>query len=109
MSAPPLTSRVLLGPRGVVHPLRYQPSAISRQIHAFCDLERIGIGRQLMTTEPACHEVTFRITLSAPCEPPSKDVTALLQFSKEGICCFPIGVALNTSSQAEGLVHKRER
>src|SRR5712664_1700393 len=97
MSTSPLTSRVLLGCCGVVHPLRHQPSAISRQIHSPCDLEPLRIDRQLMAPKPACHEVTFRIALSAPGEPPFKNIAAILQFSKEGICCSPISFALNPS------------
>src|SRR5216683_391519 len=109
MSAPPRTSRVLLGDSWIVHPLRHQPPAVPRQIHAPCDLESLRINRQLMAAKPACHEMTFRIALPAPGEPPFKNIAAILQFFKEGICCFPIGVASNPSSQPEGLVHKCER
>src|SRR5258708_2970544 len=98
MSKPPLTSRVLLSCREMVHPLRHQPPAVSRQVHAPCDLESLGIYRQLMAAKPACHQVTFRIALSAPRKPPFKNSAAILQFSKDGICCFPIGVTLNPLS-----------
>src|SRR6267378_3883962 len=109
MSMPPLTSRDLLDCCGIVHPFRHQPPAVSRQIHTLRDLKTIGIGRQLMAAKPACYEVTFRVTLSAPSEPPFKNIAAILQFSKEGICCVPIGAALNTPCEPERLVHKRER
>src|SRR5713101_6800466 len=109
MSVPLLMSRVLLGCCGVVHPFRHQPPAVSCQLHAPCDLESIRIDRQLMAAKPAGHQVTLRIALSAPGEPPFKNLAAVLQLSKEGICCFPVSAALNPSSSSEGLVHKRER
>src|SRR5260370_34773690 len=109
MSGSPMTSRVLLGGCEIVHPIRHQPPAVSRQIHAPRNLEAIGIGRQLMAAKPACYEMTFRIALSAPSEPPSENVAAILQFLKEGICGFPVSTALDPSREPEGLVHKRKR
>src|SRR6266851_3352232 len=92
-----LTLRVPLGRRGMVHPLRRGPPAASRQIHAPRDPEPVGIGCQLMAAEPACHKVTFRIPLSAPSEPPFKNIAAILQSSKQGIRFFPIGNTLDPS------------
>src|SRR6267142_37346 len=109
MTIPPLASRVLLGCCGTIHPLRHWPPASSRQIHTLCDLEPIGIDCQMMTAKPARHEVTFRVALLTPTEPPLKNLPAVLQFFKQDICCFPIDVALDSLREPEGLVYKRER
>src|SRR5258708_6877629 len=96
MSAPPLTSRVLLACCGIIHPLGHQPLAASRQIHALCDSESIGINRQVVAAEPARNEMTFRVSLLTPSKPPFENVAAILQCAEQCICRFPIHVALDS-------------